>query len=94
MLAALPPSSRVTFFFDPAVERAINTTEAWTDRAPDDAEAWFYNGGAYAARVQWRVLRDEKLAAARDGKSIKLALERAIELDPTLEDAYVQLVTA
>ena len=39
-------------------------------------------GGAYAARVQWRVLRDEKLAAARDGKRIKQALERAIALDP------------
>ena len=51
--------------------------------APDDAEAWFYLGGAYAARVQWRVLRDEKLAAARDGKRIKQALERAVELDPT-----------
>ena len=45
-------------------------------------------GGAYAARVQWRVLRDEKLAAARDGKRIKQALERAIALDPDLHDAY------
>ena len=46
------------------------------------------SGGAYAARVQWRVLRDEKLAAARDGKRIKVALERAIALDPDLDDAY------
>jgi hypothetical protein len=29
------------------------------------------------------VLRDEKLAAARDGKRIKQALERALALDPT-----------
>jgi tetratricopeptide (TPR) repeat protein len=74
--------------FSAAVDRAIANTEAWTDRAPDDAEAWFYKGGAYAARVQWRVLRNEKLSAARDGKSIKLSLERAIEIDSTLEDAY------
>ena len=40
------------------------------------------------SRVQWRVLRDEKLAAARDGKRIKVALERAIALDPDLDDAY------
>ncbi|MFL6279958.1 MAG: hypothetical protein ACJ731_07600 [Vicinamibacterales bacterium] len=85
----LDPESRdLDDEFSAAVDRAIANTEAWTDRAPDDAEAWFYKGGAYAARVQWRVLRDEKLSAARDGKSIKLALERAIELDSTLEDAY------
>jgi tetratricopeptide (TPR) repeat protein len=85
----LDPSSRA---HDPdfiaAVERAIRSTEAWTLRAPDDAEAWFYLGGAYAARVQWRVLRDERLAAARDGKRIKESLERSLVLDPGLDDAY------
>ena len=74
--------------FSTSVDRAIRTTEAWILRAPDDAEAWFYLGGAYAARVQWRVLREEKLAAARDGKRIKDALERALTLDPNLDDAY------
>jgi predicted negative regulator of RcsB-dependent stress response len=74
--------------FSAAVERAITSTERWTERAPDDAEAWFYLGGAYAARVQWRVLRGETLAAARDGKRIKQALERSIEIAPGLEDAY------
>jgi tetratricopeptide (TPR) repeat protein len=74
--------------FSTSVDHAIRTTEDWTERAPDDAEAWFYLGGAYAARVQWRVLREERVAAARDGKRIKLALERAIELAPGLEDAY------
>src|SRR6188472_3905056 len=83
-----PESRELDDEFSAAVDRAIASTEAWTDRSPDDAEAWFFNGGAYAARVQWRVLREEKLAAARDGKAIKVALERAIELDPTLEDAY------
>src|SRR3954469_332500 len=33
--------------FSASVERAIRTAEAWTDRAPQDAEAWFYLGGAY-----------------------------------------------
>lgn len=74
--------------FSTSVDRAIRDTEEWTERAPDDAEAWFYLGGAYAARVQWRVLREERVAAARDGKRIKQALERAIELAPGLEDAY------
>ena len=70
------------------VDRAIKTTEAWSVREPQNPEAHFYSGAAYAARVQWRVLRDEKLAAARDGKRIKAALERAIALDPDLDDAY------
>jgi hypothetical protein len=83
-----PESHALDDEFSTSVDRAIESTEAWTERAPDDAEAWFYSGGAYAARVQWRVLRDAKLSAARDGKKIKLALERAVELDPTIEDAY------
>ena len=74
-----------------AADRAIATTQAWTERAPGDAEAWFYLGAAYAVRVQWRVLRDEKVAAARDGKRIRDALEQAIELDPSLHDAYFGL---
>jgi hypothetical protein len=38
--------------------------------------------------VQWRVLREERLAAARDGKRIKEALERAVALNPSFDDAY------
>ena len=83
-----PNSRALDARFAAETERAIASTEAWVAREPDNAEAHFYAGGAYAARVQWRVLRDEKLAAARDGKRIKQALERAIDLDPGLDDAY------
>ncbi|MEP6915267.1 MAG: tetratricopeptide repeat protein [Acidobacteriota bacterium] len=83
-----PESRELDDDFSTAVDHAIETTEAWTEREPDDAEAWFYLGGAYAARVQWRVLREERLAAARDGKNIRVALEHALALDPTLDDAY------
>ena len=83
-----PDSQALDAEFSAAVDRAIQGAEQWTVRSPDDAEPWFYLGGAYAARVQWRVLRNEKLAAARDGKNIKVALERAVALDPNLEDAY------
>jgi hypothetical protein len=74
--------------FSAQVDHAISTTDAWAARDPQTAEAHFYAGAAYAARVQWRVLRGEKLAAARDGKHIKQALERAIALAPDLDDAY------
>jgi tetratricopeptide (TPR) repeat protein len=69
-------------------DAAIAAIDAWTRREPGRAEAWFYLGGAYGARVQWRVLRGQNLSAARDGKRIKDALEHALELDPNLQDAY------
>ena len=37
--------------------------------------------------MQWRVLRDQHLAAARDGRQVKASLERALSLDPDLHDA-------
>ena len=77
--------------FSGEIEKAIAACDDWADREPDEAEAWFYLGAAYAARVQWRVLRDQKVAAARDGKRIRDALIEAIELDPALEDAYFGL---
>jgi tetratricopeptide (TPR) repeat protein len=74
--------------FETQLERVITSIEAWTTREPARAEAWFYLGGAYGARVQFRVLRGARLSAVRDGVRIKDALERAIALDPTLTDAY------
>ena len=74
--------------FQTHIDAALASTEAWTTREPERAEAWFYLGGAYGARAQWRVLRRERLGAARDGKRIKEALERALALNPRLQEAY------
>lgn len=74
--------------FQAKVETAIASTTAWTVREPQRAEAWFYLGGAYAARAQWSVLRGQRLSAARDGKRIKSALDHALALDPAMADAY------
>jgi tetratricopeptide (TPR) repeat protein len=74
--------------FQSKVDAAIAAADAWTRREPQRAEAWFYLGGAYGARAQWRVLRGERLGAARDGKRIKESLERALVLDPGLQEAY------
>jgi tetratricopeptide (TPR) repeat protein len=74
--------------FTMKADAVIAAMEAWTAREPTRAEAWFYLGGAYGARAQWRVLREQRLAAARDGKRIKNALEQAVALDPSLQDAY------
>ena len=74
--------------FAERVDAIVAAADAWTEREPQSAEAWFYLGGAYGARVQWRVLRNQHIAAARDGKRIKDALERALALDPAMHDAW------
>jgi tetratricopeptide (TPR) repeat protein len=74
--------------FETKADEVIDAIDAWTRLEPQRAEAWFYLGGAYGARGQWRVLRGQVLAAARDGKRIKDALERSLTLDPGLTDAY------
>jgi tetratricopeptide (TPR) repeat protein len=85
---ALEPESRFRdVTFERTVGEAIDAAAEWTVREPQRAEAWFYLGAAYGTRVQWRVLREERLAAARDGKRIKEALERALALDPEMHDA-------
>ncbi len=71
-----------------AAAAGLASTAQWTEREPNRGEAWFYLAGAYAPLAQWRVLRGERLAAARDGKRVKDALERALALDPTLQDAW------
>jgi len=65
----------------------IDRGEQWVAREPERAEAWFYLGAAYGIRVQYHGQRFEFLAAARDGKRIKNALEKSLALDPGLHDA-------
>jgi hypothetical protein len=83
-----PGSHTLDAQFAAEVDKAIASTDAWVARAPKNAEAHFYAGAAAAVQVQWRVLRDQKIAAAREGKRIRQELDRAIALDPTLDDAH------
>jgi tetratricopeptide (TPR) repeat protein len=69
-------------------QKTIEAAKAWTVREPRNAEAWFYLAASYAPIVQWKLLRGERVSAARDGARIKAALEQALELDPSLDDAY------
>jgi hypothetical protein len=83
------PESRVLDDrFNELSAAAIAANGSWTRREPRRAEAWFYLAGSYAPLVQWRVLRGERIAAAREGNRIKDALEHALQLDPSLDDAY------
>ncbi len=83
-----PDNQTLDAAFTRAEAAAIAAARSWTDREPSRGEAWFYLGATYGPLVNWRVLRGERIAAARDGKKIKDALERALALDPTLDDAY------
>ncbi len=67
---------------------AVAASEAWTKREPQRGEAWFYLAASYAPIAQVNILRGERLAAARDGRRILYALQRALQLDPDLADAY------
>jgi hypothetical protein len=78
---------RLDATFLSTVNTAIAEAEKFAAANPRSAEAWFYVGAAYGARSQFRVYRTERLAAARDGKRIKEALEKALALDPDMHDA-------
>jgi tetratricopeptide (TPR) repeat protein len=82
-----PESRRFDAPLQQAADTAIAAATAWTEREPGRAESWFYLAGSYAPLVQWRILRGQRLAAAREGSRIKSALERALALDPSLHDA-------
>jgi hypothetical protein len=84
----LDPASRVLDDpFRSRVDAAILQAERWTIEESSRAEAWFYLGASLGVRAQWKVLREDRLSAARDGKRIKEALERALALDPQMHDA-------
>src|SRR5262249_55170250 len=86
-IAVNPESRQLDRALEREIDQAIAVNETWTKREPQRAEAWFYLAGAYAPRVQWRILRGQRVAAAYDGKNIKEALERALVLQPGLADA-------
>ena len=82
-----PDSKSLDARLETLAAAAINASGAWTEREPKRAEAWFYLAAAYTPLVQLRVLRHERMSAARAGSKIKDALEQALALDPTLGDA-------
>ena len=82
-----PDSRALDAAFLSAANAAIAEAERLAAAEPARAEAWFYVGAAYGVRAQFRVYRVERLAAARDGKRIKEALEKALALDPSMHDA-------
>jgi hypothetical protein len=74
--------------FNDRARAAVKAADAWTERDPKNAEAWFYLAASYAPLVQWQLLRGERLAAARNGSRVRDALLKTLALDPSLADAH------
>jgi tetratricopeptide (TPR) repeat protein len=69
-------------------EDAISEGEALTERAPDDASAWFWLGRAYG----FRAMQASMFSAPGLAKKSRQALEKAIELNPKLVDAQFAMM--
>jgi hypothetical protein len=83
-----PEDRRLDAALEQAAATALSAARAWTTREPQRAEAWFYLAAAHAPLLQWQALRDQLVTAARTGSRTRSALERALDLDPTLYDAH------
>jgi tetratricopeptide (TPR) repeat protein len=75
--------------FDDLDNVAIRKAEARIHRRQDLARSNLYEGYAYALRARLEGLHDRDLATARAGKRMRSHLLRALELDPSLTDAYL-----
>jgi tetratricopeptide (TPR) repeat protein len=68
---------------------AIRKAEARIHMREDLSRSLLYDGFAYALRARLDGLHDRDLATARAGKKMRAHLLRALELDPSLTDAYL-----
>ena len=75
--------------FDDLDNVAIRKAEARIHLHQDLARSYLYEGYAYALRARLEGLHDRDLATARAGKKMRSHLLRALELDPSLTDAYL-----
>jgi tetratricopeptide (TPR) repeat protein len=71
-----------------AVEEAVDEGEALTERAPNDAAAWFWLGRAYG----FNAMQASMFSAPGLAKKSRQALEKAIALDPKLVDAQFAMM--
>jgi tetratricopeptide (TPR) repeat protein len=68
---------------------AIHKAEARLHRHEDVARSLLYEGFAYALRARLDGLHDRDLPTARAGKRMRTLLLQALQLDPSLSDAYL-----
>jgi tetratricopeptide (TPR) repeat protein len=75
--------------FDDIDKVAIHKAEARIHLRQDLARNDLYEGYAYALRARLDGLHDRDLATARAAKKMRVLLLQALDLDPSLADAYL-----
>lgn len=75
------------------VERTIELSQDQIKKDSRNAWAYFFLGGGYGYLAFYQAKQKKLLEAFNSGKQSVNALERAIQIDPTLYDAYLGLGT-
>jgi tetratricopeptide (TPR) repeat protein len=75
--------------FNDLIAVSLHKAEARIHAHEDLARSNLYAGFAYALRARLEGLHDRDLPTARAGKRMRAHLLRALELDPSLSDAYL-----
>jgi tetratricopeptide (TPR) repeat protein len=85
------PTTKYDWHFQDLLNIALAKCAARIRAKEDVARSYLYQGMAYALRGRLAGLRDQDLPTARAGKKMRTALLKAVELDPSLTDAYLGL---
>ena len=75
--------------YNACLDSTMKLSEAAIAANKDDAWAFFFRGGTYAYRAARAARRASYLSALSNGLSALSDLNRALELDPKLYDAYL-----
>jgi tetratricopeptide (TPR) repeat protein len=76
---------------EPGLDRVFALANARLKNDPNDAEALMYRGQAHLQQAGVELDREQYMAAGSAAKKGRADLERALELDPELDDARYQL---
>ncbi|MGQ0723189.1 MAG: tetratricopeptide repeat protein [Candidatus Eiseniibacteriota bacterium] len=71
------------------MDRAIELGEKAVRANPRDASARFFTGGAYGYKARYLAIQEKWWEAYRTGRKGLGHLEKAVEIDPDLADAYL-----
>ena len=83
------PSTPQDAHFGDLLGITISKSDARIKANQEVARNYLYQGMAYALRARLEGLRDRDLPTARAGKKMRTLLLKALELDPSLTDAYL-----
>ncbi len=83
------PNTPYDSHFADLLNITIAKSDAGIKANEDRARNYLYQGMAYALRARLEGLRDRDLPTARAGKKMRTLLLKALELDPSLTDAYL-----